>query len=296
MKDFHNILAVLQEDAQAPVLLKKLQRLSAAHEHDISLVRIVYEGLADLRSKHIEVSADLKELVLNAAQAALSDAVDATGYNLSELTCAAVWNARFWEGVIHASETAGAGLIVKPSDSNTATQGHLRTPDDWNLLRHAGLPVLLSRPRNWPAAPVVVAAVDVYDPDHEDLNARILWSASNLAEQLNGELHLASIFPVLSNWMDEITSMQSYMKLRQDVETEIYEELALFADQENVSHYYPHAVEGNAIDAMRNLIGLLGADLLVLGTKARKGISGIVLGNTAEKLMHAVDCDILTVP
>ena len=37
------------------------------------------------------------------------------------------------------------------------------------------------------------------------------------------------------------------------------------------------------------------ADLLVVGTHAREGIRGVVLGNTAEKLLHGVDVDVLVV-
>ena len=36
--------------------------------------------------------------------------------------------------------------------------------------------------------------------------------------------------------------------------------------------------------------------LVVLGTKARRGIAGALLGNTAEKLLHALTCDVMTVP
>lgn len=39
-----------------------------------------------------------------------------------------------------------------------------------------------------------------------------------------------------------------------------------------------------------------GAELLVLGTHARKGISRVVLGSVASRLLATLDCDALTVP
>ena len=38
----------------------------------------------------------------------------------------------------------------------------------------------------------------------------------------------------------------------------------------------------------------LGFDLLVMGTVARSGVKGLVIGNTAEKILDHVDCSVLT--
>ena len=39
----------------------------------------------------------------------------------------------------------------------------------------------------------------------------------------------------------------------------------------------------------------LAADLIALGTVGRSGIKGLLLGNTAEKVLGTCDCSILTV-
>ena len=36
-------------------------------------------------------------------------------------------------------------------------------------------------------------------------------------------------------------------------------------------------------------------DVLVIGTSARRGLAGALIGNTAEKVLSEVDCDILAV-
>ena len=201
MADFQNILAVMQENAEAPRLLNKLHRLAGDQKCDISVIRVVYEGLADLKSKHVDVAQELKELVLTTCQKELRDAIETAGITVDGLTSAAMWNSKQWEGIVHAAESTGAELIIKTVESEHGAAA-LRTPDDWNLLRHAQVPVLLTQPRAWLTKPTVVAAIDVYDPDHEDLNARILSAAQHVCHQLDGELHLVSIFPVLSKWLD----------------------------------------------------------------------------------------------
>ena len=36
-------------------------------------------------------------------------------------------------------------------------------------------------------------------------------------------------------------------------------------------------------------------DLVVMGTVSREGVSGFLVGNTAERLLHRLDCSLLTV-
>ena len=42
MADFQNILAVMQDNAEAPRLLNKLHRLAGSQQCDISVIRVVY--------------------------------------------------------------------------------------------------------------------------------------------------------------------------------------------------------------------------------------------------------------
>ncbi|HVS10740.1 MAG TPA: universal stress protein [Planctomycetota bacterium] len=39
----------------------------------------------------------------------------------------------------------------------------------------------------------------------------------------------------------------------------------------------------------------LGSDLLVLGTVARTGIAGVLIGNTAEEILDRIACSVLVV-
>ncbi len=54
-----------------------------------------------------------------------------------------------------------------------------------------------------------------------------------------------------------------------------------------------HLVKGSARKEIPALIQELGADLVVMGTVARTGISGLVMGNTAEMILTQIDCSVL---
>ncbi|MDZ7712715.1 MAG: universal stress protein [Rhodovibrio sp.] len=56
-----------------------------------------------------------------------------------------------------------------------------------------------------------------------------------------------------------------------------------------------HVVRGNPRSAIPRMVGELGADLLVLGTVARTGVPGLIIGNTAEDVLNSVDIGIVAV-
>ena len=62
-----------------------------------------------------------------------------------------------------------------------------------------------------------------------------------------------------------------------------------------VLHDRVHLALGAATAVLPALIQELGLDLIVMGTHARDGISGLLVGNTVEKIMPRVDCGVVVV-
>ena len=57
----------------------------------------------------------------------------------------------------------------------------------------------------------------------------------------------------------------------------------------------PLLERGTARDVIPDQVKALGADLLIMGTIARTGIPGFIIGNTAEDILNSVDCSVVTV-
>ncbi len=55
-----------------------------------------------------------------------------------------------------------------------------------------------------------------------------------------------------------------------------------------------HLIKGQAGDVIPNLAESLEVDLVVIGTVGRTGVPGLLIGNTAETILNAVDCSVLT--
>ncbi len=56
-----------------------------------------------------------------------------------------------------------------------------------------------------------------------------------------------------------------------------------------------HVVDGPADEAILKAIDDFHIDLVVLGTAARSGLSSLVLGNTAERLISHMKCSVIAV-
>ena len=56
-----------------------------------------------------------------------------------------------------------------------------------------------------------------------------------------------------------------------------------------------HLLEGNARETIPHLSNQMGAVLTVLGTAARRGLSQLLLGNTSEAIIGALEGDLVTV-
>lgn len=181
--------------------------------------------------------------------------------------------------------------------------------DDMHLLRKCPCPVWIMKANDKPNYEQIVAAVDI-DPDdpaadETHLNEDILELAGSVALSDFAALHLAHAWEAhqagfVSLWASdpdkaerEITeATRRSHQLGMDLLTRKLREIV--GDD---AHAYlsprVHLLMGPAHQEIPTLLKTLGADLVVMGTLARTGISGLFIGNTAETVLDRLDCAVL---
>ena len=186
-----NLLVVVDDALSVPYLMEKALRL-ADDDTQVHVVHVIYEGVAEISTSAVEDSARLKTFILEAAETELEDELERWRGRFKHLESATLWNSRTWEAVLHAAENAGADLILRATGEQESVGERVasvvRTPDEWNLLRHATVPVMLVKASAWPKEPVVVCSLDVFDDTHESLSRNVLTEARMLADRLGGDL------------------------------------------------------------------------------------------------------------
>ncbi len=295
MQSLKNILVVSGDDAeQTRYVLEKANMLADATGSRLHVVRIIYEGIAELGAAAIDATHELKTLMLQAAETALEDTVADVRARHPDLEAAALWNPRHWEGVLHAAERAEADLVIKGASVHHKFGDIVRTPDDWNLLRNSAAPVMLVKPQAWVKNPTVLCALDPFDDSHEKLSVALLQEARTLTDVLGGELLLVVAYPLFEPWVGELGAMQGYEDLKNNIEMEIRERVHALVEKSGVDFDRLVADEGQPAQVIGRLVDDTEAELLVIGTHAREGVKGLLLGNTSERLLHAVATDVLT--
>lgn len=165
----------------------------------------------------------------------------------------------------------------------------LLTPKDWKLLRTNASPVLMARNVLVNEQAPILAAVEAQpsDAEHQRLSAQILATAHYIAKTLNAPLHLFSAYPTpMQDPSGEKSTRQAHAESYRAACHALAAPFAIPAER-------IHLAEGPAELLLPDQARALGAQLLLLGTVARKGLQGALLGNTAEQLLERIDTDVL---
>ncbi len=198
------------------------------------------------------------------------------------------WNEHWAETISHAAARTGASLIVKSSFVHKKGKRLLSKTSDITLMRHAPCPVLLAKSDDtWMNQRILAAvATERHDEEHERLNNAIIRQAQALAEATGFELHL-----VAAHYDHPDLTITLYNMLAENED----EAIEFIANRFGVPMARVHFKHGTAHDVIVNTAFEIKADLVIIGTSARSGISGALIGNTAEKVLDELASDLLTV-
>ena len=191
-------------------------------------------------------------------------------------------------------------LVITTAEELKGIRARVFGATSMRLMRKCPCPVwVVKRAQTRPYARIL-AAVDpsVYDPKRDSLNPLILQLAGSMAGNDAAELHIVHVWSLFG----ERFLRNSGMTKKQVQEAKEYEKeqhkqnFDTLLNRADVTDLKPHVhlVEGDPVEYIPKLVAELGIDLLVMGSVARVGIAGFLIGNTAEEVFNQVDCSLLT--
>ncbi|MFU8798329.1 MAG: universal stress protein [Gammaproteobacteria bacterium] len=191
-------------------------------------------------------------------------------------------------------------LLVKEAKSTKNKEGFEAI--DMNLLRKCPCAILLCRPIKHSRKDIQVAAA--VDPKNEEqaahaLSLNILELSRLLADTCSGKLDIISCWEFEH---EESLRYNVFIKVSQDelrkavMATERQHKAALEAliKEANISgEYTDHHLKGEPAQRIPAFVKDENIDILVMGTVARTGIRGFLIGNTAENIVQKLSCSLL---
>jgi len=194
--------------------------------------------------------------------------------------------------LVHAVEEQKQDLLFVGTRGDTGLKRLLLGSTAQRLLRHCPAPVWIVRAERSGPLKTILAATD-FSP----ASGKALAAAATLAERMGAELHLLHV----SESTDALQSAKDQGYLAEistkDVHRSLEEYLRQIAAEFCGDQTQPHIqlVKGVPAKAIAAAAKKLDADLTVLSTVGRSGLSGLLVGNTAEKVVDSVHCDVLAV-
>lgn len=292
MLSVNKILVAVEQDETASIVLNKAITLARAADAEIHVVRVIYDPNVDSSVHKPEDRQQLKTFLLEAEETWLEDFIEGVGSDVKLIESATIWHKDEYQGIIDAAADCGADMIMKAAHQPQGIDAVVHTPQDWNLLRHSTTPVMMVNPRAWREQPVILAAIDALHENQEPLNRSILTEASQLTTILEGNLDIVVSHPYVQPWIGPNTVPIDFEKVKEEVEAEIRSTVQGLVDSENVKYRYLSIVEGTAAGSVGQQVDKSDAEILVMGTVAREGVRGLVLGNTSEAILYHVQCDV----
>jgi universal stress protein E len=217
------------------------------------------------------------------------------------VTCTAVWDHPPHEAIIRQSLRSGADLVI------VATRGHLPGArwllrnTDWELIRHCPVPVLLVKSHRPWLRPTVLASVDPFHAHARpaDLDARLLKAGESFAELLRGKLHVFHAYWPLISYGPEPLSGAPVAILPPEVQALHERQVVRAIDRLAVTAGIPrrrrHVCMGDVSDELQALTHRTRAGLVVMGAVSRSALKRFFIGNTAERVLDKLECDVLVV-
>jgi len=310
MKRFKDILCVVEAGEACEPALERAVTLAENNHASLTVVDVterVVTGIgkpeggptsADLQAAMVGVQAQVLEILVNPYRKRI------------KIKTKVLVGTPFLE-IIREVLHNGRDLVIKIPETRDWLD-RLFGSDDMHLLRKCPCPVWLIKPQAPKAYRCILAAVDVgddYPPAELEsrrmLNRRILEIASSLALADFAELHVVHAWYAVG---------ESTMRMRTPEEqvTDYVEQVgrhhaaslnaflhdvASSQGQDALDFLKPrtHLVKGWARKEIPALAKRIEADLIVMGTVARTGVPGFIMGNTAETILNQIDCSVLAI-
>jgi universal stress protein E len=185
----------------------------------------------------------------------------------------------------------GHDLVVVTTDEGREDRATIK-----RLLRKCPVPVWVIRPTRARTQRLMVAVNP--EPDEAELNRVLLELGAAFVELGGGELHVAHAWELFAENLVRHAgcSDAEIAELREDERSARNRALlALVGDAlPGTVDWKPHLVNGPPAQTIVEMVRRQRINLLVMGTVARTGIAGVLMGNTAEQILDEVRCSVLT--
>lgn len=309
MTMFRNILYVVNDIAHEPsTSLSRAITLAESNQANLTILYVIPQLSESRRASIIGIdSEEIKRKSIEYEVQHLNDVLTQVTSDIS-IKAEVRMGKRHVEAIRFAQMT-NVDLVAAKADGFSWLDRYIGS-DNMHLLRKCPAPVWLIKNNEHTSYKQIVASVD-FDDDTEtrngELNVPILDWASSLALTNFAALHVVNAYDVpeaglISMWSEQPEKVErglfdfEYRQRRYKMDR-LLDDLKQSLGEESFNYLAPktHIVQGTPERVLPKAFSNIDADLVVMGTVARSGISGVLIGNTAESVLSQLQCAMLAI-
>lgn len=296
MIECNHILAIVDSERDNQPALSRALELAAKTGATVTAMMVVYDLSYDMTTMLSPDERDtMRDAVTKDQSKWLREQLKEQGF--SNIDIVVEWNNRAYEAIIYYALNNQIDLVVKATKDHDDIASVLFTPTDWHLMRKCPRPVLLVKEHDWPEDGEIIAAVNVgsEDEEHAALNDKITVIANEYARLLKGHVNLVNSYPSTPlNIAIEVPEFDSD-KYHSAVKNHHHDEMDKHAAKYGIAPDKCIVKEGLPERVIPQVAKDIDAELVIIGTVGRVGISAALIGNTAEHVIDAINCDVLAI-
>jgi universal stress protein E len=201
--------------------------------------------------------------------------------------CIATWDYPAHEAIVRQVLKTKPDLLITASHRHGRLARWLLANTDWELIRQCPCPVWFVRSPEIAPQPSILVAVDPFHAHDKPatLDERLVHTATVVARQFRGRVSLAHACNI----------PESARSVRSLILTRAKQAVQDLAARHGVDADACEVKAGKAEDLIPATERRDAADLLIMGAVSRSVDSHPVIGNTAERVIDRVACDLLVI-
>ncbi|MEC8443704.1 MAG: universal stress protein UspE [Pseudomonadota bacterium] len=295
MLDINHILVVLDRNQVTQPAFERGLWLATSLDADMTLVSSTYDQYGSDDSYLDDATRDgIRDAIMVSGQRWLDTYVSQAEEQGISATAEIRWQRRLTDAVVAVSQASSFDLVIRSTHHHSLLE-RLFSHQDWSLVKQCEAPVMLVKHATPWRHNRVLACIDATSTDegHQRLNDNILSYAEHLADHFTTDLHLINTYPLMAMTLALVPEITPPSDLQAIVEEQHRDACQSIAQKYNIADDHLHILEGEPEGKIPECAHDLEADLVVIGCAGRSGLSGVLIGNTAESLIETLESDVL---
>jgi universal stress protein E len=205
------------------------------------------------------------------------------------------------EGILRRVRLTSADLLIIEARKHNLFARLLLTQNDFELIRRCPVPLWIVKGRAAWRRPRILAALDPFHANDKpsELDGAIVAAADAVAALMGGTVHATHVYRSVLRMIPGMEMDPGFVAALAAQDRAYKAEIRRQFDEALGSHGIPrsraHLLCGDPAVQLPAAARSVRAGLVVMGAMSRSGLKRIFIGNTAEKVLDSLQCDVLIV-